>query len=123
VLSGFPVRQLLVHGIRSGRMALKSSCGEDMTALPLAPAYREAVKVALVFQVIATLVLLMILDGGTLARAGGAAMAGFWLGVAAAMLRRPTSPTAGDLLYVRWGYPVLLAIGVALSPFMGVLRG
>jgi hypothetical protein len=51
--------------------------GEDMTTLSLSPAYREAVKVALALQVLTTLVLLTILDGGTLAKAGGAAMVGF----------------------------------------------
>ncbi len=94
-----------------------------MTALPLSPDYRSAVKVALLLQVLATLFLLMLLDGGTLAKAGGAAMLGFWVGVAVIMLRRPNAPRAMDLLYVRWGYLPMLAVGIALSPYMGVLRG
>jgi hypothetical protein len=97
--------------------------GEDMTTLPLSPAYREAVKVALVLQVLTTLVLLTILDGGTLAKAGGAAIVGFWIGVTVVILRRPKMPSTLDLLYVRWGYLVMLVIGIALSPFMGALRG
>jgi hypothetical protein len=94
-----------------------------MTTLPFSPAYRQAVKVALALQVGTTLVLLAILDGGTLAKAGGAAMVGFWVGVAVVMLRRPKMPSALDLLYVRWGYLTLLAVAIALSPFMGALRG
>jgi len=94
-----------------------------MTTLPLSPAYREAVKVALVLQVLTTLFFLTILDGGTLAKAGGAAMVGFWIGVAVVMLRRPNTPSALDLLYVRWGYLLMLVVGVALSPYMGALRG
>lgn len=94
-----------------------------MTTLPLSPAYRDAVKVALVLQVLSALGLLAILDGGTLAKAGGAAMVGFWVGAAVVMLRRPKAPSAIDLLYVRWGYLIILVIGIALSPFMGALRG
>ena len=101
----------------------RSRSGEHMTKLPLSPAYREAVKVALVVQVLTTLFLGAILDGGALAKAGGAAMVGFWIGVAVVMVRRPRTPSRLDLLYVRWGYVVMLAVGIALLPFMGALRG
>ena len=93
-----------------------------MTALPLSPAYREAVTVALVLQVLTTLLLLTILDNGTLAKVGGVAMVGFWVGVAVVVVRRPRASGRLDLLYVRWGYPVLLAAGVALLPFVASLR-
>ena len=94
-----------------------------MTTLPLSPAYREAVRVAIVLQVFAALFLLALLDGGTLARVGGAAMVGFWMGVAVVMLRRPRDPSWLDLLYVRWGYIAMLIVGIACMPFMGALRG
>ncbi len=94
-----------------------------MNALPISPAYREAVRVALVLQVVAALLLLMILDGGVLAKVGGAAMIGFWIGVAAIMVRRPMTPSAVDLLYVRWGYVPLLLLAVAFSPFIAGLLG
>jgi hypothetical protein len=81
------------------------------------------VRVALVLQLLTTLALLAILDGGTLAKAGGAAMVGFWIGAVVVMFRRPRTPGPLDLLYVRWGYLVMLAVGIALSPFMGALRG
>ena len=94
-----------------------------MPARRFAPEYREAVKVALVLQALAMVVLLAVLDGGALARAGGAAMLAFWIGVVVVVIRRPKAPSAFDLLYVRWGYLVMLVIGIALSPFMGALRG
>lgn len=93
-----------------------------MTTQSLAPEYREAVKVALVLQAGTTLFLLTILDGGTLAKVGAAAMAGFWIGAAAVMARRPRNPSAIDLLYVRWGFLAMLIVGIACMPFMGVLR-
>jgi len=94
-----------------------------MTTLPLSPAYRGAVKVAIVLQVVVALFLLLLLDGGTLARVGGVAMIGFWIGVAVVMIRRPREPSTLDLLYVRWGYLAVLIVGIACVPFMGVLRG
>lgn len=106
----------------AGQRILIRYPGEAMTTLPLAPAYREAVKIALGLQVLTTLFLLTILDGGTLAKAGGAAMVEFWVGAAIVMLRRPKTPGTIDLLYVRWGYLILLIIGIALSPFMGAPR-
>jgi hypothetical protein len=95
-----------------------------MSALPLAPAYDRAIKRSLILQILTTIVLLTILDGGQLARAGGAAMLAFWIGVAVIMLRRPQTPSPLDLLYVRWGYLPLLAVAVALarSPWMGIPR-
>src|SRR4051794_2439961 len=80
-----------------------------MMTLPLSPAYRQAVKVAIVLQILVTLILLRILDGGMLARVGGGAMVGFWIGVAVVMLRRPLNPSRLDLLYVRWGYIAMLS--------------
>jgi hypothetical protein len=94
-----------------------------MTTLPISTSYREAVKGALVLQVMTALLLLMVLDGGVMAQAGGAAMIGFWIGVGIVMLRRPRTPTKVDLLYVRWGFLPMLVVAIAWSPFMGALRG
>ena len=93
-----------------------------MTTLPVASAYREAIWISIILQVLTTLFLLTILDGGTLARAGGCAMAAFWIGAAIVIYRRPRNPGKLDLLYVRWGYLIALGIGISLSPFMGILR-
>jgi hypothetical protein len=94
-----------------------------MTTLPLSPAYRAAVKVTLAIQVVAALILLIILDGGTLAKVGGAATAGFWVGAAVVMFRRPRHPSRLDLLYVQWGFIPLLVVGVVCAPFVSTLRG
>jgi hypothetical protein len=74
-------------------------------------------------MVFATLLLLSLLDGGTLARVGGAAMIGFWTGVAFIIFRRPRKPSLLDLLYVLRGYLAMLIVGMACMPFMGALRG
>lgn len=93
-----------------------------MTTLPLASAYRPAITLALFLQLLATLLLRSLLDGGALARIGAAAMIGFWIGVAFVLFRRPRNPTSLDLLYVRWGYLAMLTIAIACMPFMGALR-
>lgn len=74
------------------------------TTLPLSDRYRDAIRFAVALQVPWAVLLMLVLDGGQMARVGGDAMVGFWVGVAVVLLRRPTSPTAGDLLYVRYGY-------------------
>ena len=93
-----------------------------MTPLPVASEYRGAISIALSLQVVTTLILLTILDGGTLAQIGGCAMAGFWIGVAIVIARRPRAPRALDLAYIRWGYLAMLAIAVIMSPFIAALR-
>lgn len=61
---------------------------EPATLLQLAPEYRGAPGVTL-------------LDGGRLARIGGATMIGFCIGAVLVMMRRPLHPQKMDLLYIR----------------------
>ena len=84
--------------------------------------YDDALRIAIVSQVAVTMLLLTLLDGGTLAKVGAAAMAGFWTGAALIMSRRPRWPSTIDLLFVRWGYVPLLIVAAAMTPWMGVLR-
>lgn len=78
----------------------------------LSPAYRVAVHSALKLQVPVAILLLLMLDNGMTARIGGCVMAGFWLGVAAVMIRRPWTPTRLDLVFIRLGYIPLLVLGI-----------
>ena len=94
-----------------------------MTTLPVSPAYREAIRFALLLQVITTIVLMMVLDGGILAKTGAAAMIAFWIGASLIILRRPKTPSEMDLLYLRFGYLVALVIAALLSPYLGSFRG
>lgn len=94
-----------------------------MIPLPVAPAYRGAIRDAILLQVLLTLLMLLLLDGGYTARIGACAMGGFWIGVTAVMFRRPRNPSRLDLLYVRWGYPVLLALSVIVAPWTPRLGG
>jgi peptidoglycan biosynthesis protein MviN/MurJ (putative lipid II flippase) len=93
-----------------------------MTRFPVTSSFREPVKISLAIQVFTTVLLVMLLDGGNAAKAGAAAMIGYWIGVAIVMYRRPRSPSRLDLVYVRWGYLLMLIIGLCLLPWMGALR-
>jgi hypothetical protein len=84
-------------------------------SLPLSDAYRSAIVTAIVLQIPLTLLLRVILDLGVLAKVGGCAMAGFWLGAAVIMIRRPLDPKPSDLAYIRWGYPFMLAAGIVIA--------
>jgi hypothetical protein len=94
-----------------------------MTTLPVAPQYRDAIRVAILLQVLLTLFMVLLLDGGYTARIGACAMGGFWIGVTAVMFRRPRNPSRLDLLYVRWGYLVLLVLSVIIAPLIPRIRG
>jgi hypothetical protein len=94
-----------------------------MTTLPVSSAYRDAIKVAILLQVPLTLLMFLLLDFGYTARIGACAMGGFWIGVTAVMFRRPRSPSRLDLLYVRWGYLVLLVLSVIVAPVIPRLGG
>jgi hypothetical protein len=89
-----------------------------MNLLQISSQYHAPMRVALALQMLATLFLLTILDGGTLAKVGGAAVIGFWVGAGIVVLRRPASPTRADLLYLRWGFPGLLVIAICASPLI-----
>jgi hypothetical protein len=93
-----------------------------MTMLPLSPLYRNAVWFALALQVPLAAILLALLDGGQMARIGGIAMMGFWMGAAVLMVWRPLQPTPLDLLYIRVGYPLVLLVGVACAAIMDAVR-
>lgn len=89
-----------------------------MMTLPLHPAYRAAVKAALALQIPLTVLLLLILDGGRLAKIGGCAMIGFWLGAAVILLRRPLAPRMTDVVYLRAGYLVLLFVAITMAAWI-----
>jgi hypothetical protein len=96
--------------------------GKAMTTIPIAPSYRNAFRTAVVVQLLLTVFLLSILDGGKIAAAGGCAMIGFWLGVLIVVMRRPHSPRVVDLLYIRWGYIPLLVAAVTIAVWLGKAR-
>ncbi|HEX8323268.1 MAG TPA: hypothetical protein VF595_05070 [Tepidisphaeraceae bacterium] len=92
------------------------------TTFALHASYRRAIWTAVVLQLFLTVFLSLILDGGKIASAGGCAMIAFWVGVTVILLRRPVSPNAVDLFFVRWGYIPLLLVAIGLAVWFGKAR-
>ncbi len=83
------------------------------TTLPLSDRYRSAIFFTLFTQQVPLALLsLLMLDMGQSARVCGIAMIGFWAMAALILARRPDTPGASDLFFLRWGFvPVLLLTG------------
>ncbi|HEU5117943.1 MAG TPA: hypothetical protein VFT74_15055 [Isosphaeraceae bacterium] len=83
------------------------------TILALSDQYRRAIFFTLLGQQVPLAFLsLLMLDLGQSARICGIAMIGFWTAAALIMARRPDTPGASDLFFLRWGFvPVLLLTG------------
>jgi hypothetical protein len=93
-----------------------------MTTVPIAASYVSALRTAIVLQLVLMFMLMLILDGGKIASAGGCAIIGFWVGATWVIMRRRMNPGRADLLYVRWGYLPLLAISVLIAVSLGEAR-
>jgi hypothetical protein len=77
--------------------------------------YDRAWRIALRFQIPIALVSMLVLDRGRTARVCGVAMLGFWLVAAIVAVRRPWSPTAGDLRFWRWGFLPCFVLALILA--------
>ncbi|MFN0125902.1 MAG: hypothetical protein ACKV19_04355 [Verrucomicrobiales bacterium] len=91
--------------------------------LPIASSYRSPVIHALVLQtVVVVLCRVCVLDFGQSAQICGLALIAFWLGTVLVWWRRPMAPTALDILWIRWGYLVVLLVSAVLIPAIWRLR-
>lgn len=85
----------------------------------LHPSFREAVGFAFVFQVALLLLGSLALDLGAIFYSVLAASAGFWALIAIFALRRAEQPTPIDLLFIRWGLPILSLICYLVFSWIG----
>ena len=92
----------------------------------VAPAYEREVVLSIVQQIVLAVLAALTLDMGETARGVLASIIGYWIGAVIVMVRRPQSPSKGDLLFVRWGVSILAFAFVsaiyAYPPFLGWLR-
>ncbi len=86
----------LIRTIRHGR-------------LEIAPAYDHQIWFSVKQQILLAILASLVMDLGETARAMTALMIGYWIGAAIILVRRPLSPSNGDLLFVRWGCSLLAA--------------
>jgi hypothetical protein len=87
------------------------------------PAYGPQIRFSIIQQVILAILAILVMDEGQTSHGMAAVLLGYWLGIAIILVRRPLSPTKGDLLYVRWGCSLMAAamlfVGFAVVLFRG----
>jgi hypothetical protein len=74
---------------------------------PVSVAYKRALRATIIQQVIAGV---LALGQGQTRHAALVAALAYWLSVVIVVARRPTSPTLGDILFVKYGFLVVLLI-------------
>jgi hypothetical protein len=77
--------------------------------LAIAPAYDRQIWFSVAQQVVLAILAGLVLDQGQTARVMAAVIIGYWIGVVTILVRRPFSPSKGDLLFVRWGCAFMAA--------------
>lgn len=85
--------------------------------------YGAALRVAVAFQLLLGVAALAVADGDPLMQVWAMALAGYWIGVAGIVARRPLRPTRVDVGLVRWGFPVLTALAGVLAGTIWRARG
>jgi hypothetical protein len=84
--------------------------------LRLSPLYRPAIRFGLLTQAILGLFTALLLDYGEVFNVFKIAFLAHWLGIALIIWRRPVSPTKSDIVFIRWGTPLLMfTIGPILN--------
>lgn len=80
--------------------------------MTLSDDYKPPIHFALIQQVIISVLCLLMLDGGQLAKLCGITLLGYWAGVALMMICRPHSPTYVDKQLIKFSFvPLFVAAG------------
>jgi hypothetical protein len=77
--------------------------------LAIAPAYDQQIWFSVKQQVVLAILAALVMDDGQTARGMAAVVIGYWIGTVVILVRRPFSPSRGDLLFVRWGCALMAA--------------
>jgi hypothetical protein len=67
---------------------------------------------ALILQTLCVFFFSLMLDFGVTLRACWYSSIPFWIGAIVILIRRPHTPTRGDLAYLRWGLLFFIPLGV-----------
>jgi hypothetical protein len=89
------------------------------TSRPISSAYRPATKTALLQQGIVFILSALMLDMGQTICEAVTAIAAYWLAYGIIVVRRPSSPTRGDIFLIRYGFLLMFFSAVAALPFVG----
>ena len=99
----FAIGILVAHLVGYRAYTLQGDAGL-FSAGSLSPAYKPAIKSAVLQQAIVFALSALMLDFGQTVIAALATAIGYWLEVLFLLWRRPTTPTAGDIYFVKRGF-------------------
>lgn len=94
-----------------------------MKNIRLADSFKPALIIAVIQQLVILFFAAMFLDGGLIAQKCFYACLAFWCSAALIIVRRPTSPTPTDLVFIQIGYLPVCAITFLLTPLIWRWRG
>jgi hypothetical protein len=77
--------------------------------------FLSAVKVGVLLQIAIFIFTVLMLDGGWTNKLCIMSMIGYWIAVLAIRIRRGAKPTAGDLLFLRYGVAMLFVLSIAVA--------
>jgi hypothetical protein len=87
------------------------------------PNYWPAIKDAIVLQLLFGVPSALLLDGGRVFGFFKVALIGHISGILMIIGRRPISPTKADILFIRWGVPVVMLGTALVAPFIWPIIG
>jgi hypothetical protein len=90
---------------------------------PISSAYWPPTKTALFQQGIVFILALLMLDMGQTMCEAVTAIGAYWLAFGIIVVRRPVSPTRGDIFLIRYGFLLVFCFAVAALPFVGRALG
>jgi hypothetical protein len=87
------------------------------------PLYWPAIRFGGVLQVVLGFLTASLLDGGRAFGFFQVAFVAYWLIVGLIIVRRPQSPTRGDIVFIRWGIVFTLFVSGNCAPFVWRIIG
>lgn len=82
------------------------------------PSYKPALRLAFIWVMFLWVIVALTLDMGEMFSFFLYALAAYVVLLLLVLLRRPSSPTATDLLVIRWSLPFLLMLSALLCPMV-----
>jgi hypothetical protein len=92
-------------------------------SLSISPKYDSPIFEAIAVQIFVAIVGALIIDPIGLAQVLGIALLAFWGGVVVLIWRHPQSPSRFDLVFIRFGYFVVIPVAFFVVPLVWQLRG
>jgi hypothetical protein len=87
------------------------------------PLYWPALKFGISVQAILGILMALMLDGGRSFELFKVAFLSHWCVILLSAARRPTWPTKTDIIFIRWGTPLLMLAVGAIAPFVWKIIG